>query len=88
MISYCRKCFKDHARDVDCLVHYCEMFERVPMSKESWFGFKVGVLFNASAFWVGAHYSPFNRRLCVNLVPFVTIWIALPGGKCPHKEKM
>jgi len=43
----------------------------------------LGVLFNPGAVWIGAHYSPFNRRWCVNLVPCVTVWLALPGGKRP-----
>lgn len=44
---------------------------------------KSGVLINWRALWIGAHWSAANRRLCVNLVPCVTIWVALPGGKVP-----
>jgi hypothetical protein len=46
---------------------------------------RAGWLFNCGALWVGAHYSPANRRWCVNLVPCVTVWIALSGGKEPDR---
>lgn len=42
-----------------------------------------GLLANWRAAWVGAHYSKQDKRLCVNLLPFVTIWWAQPGGRCP-----
>jgi len=42
-----------------------------------------GLLFRWSSLWIGAHWSPQNRRWCVNLVPCVTLWIALPGGLTP-----
>lgn len=42
-----------------------------------------GVLVRPSSLWVGVHWSPFNRRLCVNPLPFVTLWVALPGGNRP-----
>lgn len=44
---------------------------------------KVGILFRLASFWMGAHWSPYNRRLCVNLVPCVTVWVALEGGNAP-----
>ncbi|WP_157045829.1 hypothetical protein [Polaromonas sp. JS666] len=44
------------------------------------------MLINPGALWIGAHWSPFNRRWCINLVPFVTLWIALKGGKEPDRE--
>lgn len=44
---------------------------------------RVGVLFRFASFWMGAHWSPFNRRLCVNLVPCVTVWVTLEGGNVP-----
>jgi len=43
----------------------------------------LGVLFNPSAVWFGAHWSGFNRRLCVNVVPCLTLWVVLPGGTEP-----
>lgn len=44
---------------------------------------RVGVLFKPGSFWVGVHWSKRNRRICLNLVPMVTIWIALRGGYTP-----
>ncbi len=40
------------------------------------------------ALWIGAHYSQHNRRLCVNLLPCVTVCIVLPGGKIPWLQNM
>lgn len=42
-----------------------------------------GVLFRWGSCWVGAHWSPHNRRWCINLLPCVTLWITLEGGKAP-----
>lgn len=42
-----------------------------------------GLLVNWRAFWVGAHYSAKDRRLCVNLLPCITLWWARPGGYRP-----
>lgn len=42
-----------------------------------------GLLFNSAAWWVGAHYSRYDKRLCVNLIPCLTVWVTLPGGKLP-----
>jgi hypothetical protein len=44
---------------------------------------KAGLVLNWRAAWVGAHWGSYNRRLCVNLLPFVTLWITLPGGQEP-----
>lgn len=46
----------------------------------------VGLLFNPSAWWVGAHWSSHNKRLCINLIPCLTVWVTLPGGGLPMKE--
>ncbi len=35
----------------------------------------IGLLNNLSACWVGAHYSSYNKRLCINFVPFLTLWV-------------
>lgn len=43
--------------------------------------FAVGIVFRPGSLWVGAHWSKYNRRLCLNLLPMVTIWFTLPGGK-------
>lgn len=44
---------------------------------------KAGILLRAGSAWVGVHYSPHNRRFCINLIPFVTIWITREGGTPP-----
>lgn len=43
----------------------------------------VGVLFNPGAWWLGVHYSPFNRRVCVTLIPMLTLWFTFRGGRAP-----
>ena len=47
---------------------------------------RVGLKIQRGALWLGAHYSPYNRRWCINIVPCVTLWVALKGGKVPHGE--
>lgn len=44
---------------------------------------KCGVLFRLRSLWVGVHYSPKNRRFCINVVPCITFWITLEGGITP-----
>lgn len=44
---------------------------------------KWGVLFRWGSAWIGGHWSPGNKRLCVNFLPFVTVWFAFPGGNTP-----
>lgn len=44
---------------------------------------KFGYLIRLGSFWVGAHYSPHNKRLCINPIPFLTLWIVFPGGIAP-----
>jgi hypothetical protein len=44
---------------------------------------KWGILFRWSSWWIGAHYSDYNKRLCVNLIPMFTIWIARANGNVP-----
>lgn len=43
-----------------------------------------GVLFRLQSFWLGVHYSTYDRRICINLLPCVTLWVALPGGYVPR----
>lgn len=45
--------------------------------------FEWGVLLRKGSLWIGAHWSPQNKRLCLNLLPCVTIWFAMPGGLRP-----
>jgi len=47
---------------------------------------KHGWLFRLGSLWIGAHWSPANKRLCINLIPCVTLWIVWPGGVVPKKE--
>ena len=44
---------------------------------------RCGVLFRWGSLWVGAHYAANHKRLCINLIPCVTIWIVAPGGDVP-----
>ena len=46
-------------------------------------GCAVGVLMNKHSAWVGLHYSSWNRRACLNVLPFVTLWLTLEGGTEP-----
>lgn len=48
---------------------------------------RCGLLFRWQSFWLGVHYSPANRRFCINVVPCVTFWITLAGGFCPDMTK-
>lgn len=47
---------------------------------------KVGFLFNLGSFWIGVHYSAYNKRYCINIIPCVTLWITKKGGKCPREH--
>jgi hypothetical protein len=47
-----------------------------------------GILFNTGAWWIGVHYSPYNKRYCINVLPCITIWISLPDGNVPARSKM
>ena len=44
---------------------------------------RFGVLFRWGSLWVGGHWSPRNRRVCINLVPCVTFWFIRKGGIAP-----
>lgn len=46
---------------------------------------KWGILFRWQSWWIGAHWSDYNKRLCVNVVPFITIWISAADGKVPEQ---
>lgn len=43
----------------------------------------IGWHFRPASFWVGVHWSTYNQRLCINLLPCVTVWVVLPGGNQP-----
>ena len=42
-----------------------------------------GVLFNPAALWVGVHYSHYHQRVCINLLPCLTVWVCGPRGELP-----
>lgn len=42
-----------------------------------------GILIRWGSCWIGWHWSPRNRRLCINLIPCVTIWLVGAGGVAP-----
>ena len=44
---------------------------------------KAGILYRWGSLWVGVHWSLENRRICINLIPCVTLWVVLAGGKVP-----
>lgn len=44
---------------------------------------KAGWLFRWGSCWIGFHWSKNNKRLCINLIPFFTIWVTGPGGVVP-----
>jgi len=46
---------------------------------------KVGLIFRPFSFWIGIHYSKYNKRFCINIIPFITIRIVKNGGKAPGK---
>ena len=49
---------------------------------------KWGILFRWRSLWIGAHWSPYDRRLCINLLPMITLWIVWPGGITPSQEQL
>ena len=49
---------------------------------------KAGLIIQFGAWWLGIHYSTEEKRFCINLIPCVTIWIALPSGRGPKKESL
>ena len=48
---------------------------------------EVHLIFRLKSLWIGAHYSAYNKRLCVNVLPCVTIAITLTGGNTPDKNE-
>lgn len=46
-------------------------------------GMRIGLLWQPGAFWLGSHWSSRNQRLCTNLLPFLTVWVAFPWGQEP-----
>lgn len=46
---------------------------------------KFGLLFRAESWWIGVHYSSYNKRFCINPMPMFTIWIAAKDGRVPEQ---
>ncbi|MDT4328509.1 hypothetical protein ACQE3D_10825 [Methylomonas sp. MS20] len=44
---------------------------------------RYGWLIRPGSLWIGAHWSSANKRLCINLLPCVTVWVVMPGGVAP-----
>lgn len=36
---------------------------------------KWGISFCLTSFWIGSHYSIINNRVCIQIIPFVAIFI-------------
>lgn len=49
---------------------------------------KAGIIFQRGALWIGVHYSDCEHRYCINLIPFLTLWIAAPCGRGPKKQSL
>ena len=49
---------------------------------------KYGLIFQVGAWWLGVHYSDYNKRYCINLIPCFTIWVAMPDGHTPHNKSL
>lgn len=49
---------------------------------------KIGILIRLASFWIGIHYSIKCKRLCINLLPCITIWITFKGGYKPDLKLM
>ncbi|WP_397381117.1 hypothetical protein [Pseudomonas sp.] len=71
--------------DVIVLV-YASLFLALVFTLCGGFHLKAGLIINWRGLWVGFHYSSFNKRLCMNLIPCVTIWVCGKGGNVPQKE--
>jgi hypothetical protein len=48
---------------------------------------KWGWLFRWGSLWIGGHWSPHNRRLYLNFIPCVTLWITARDGVTPQDER-
>lgn len=57
------------------------IWQQVP--RWPWRGIRVVLLVQPSTFWVGVHYSAWNQRWCINLVPCVTLCVVERGGRMP-----
>jgi hypothetical protein len=46
---------------------------------------KFGILLRLESLWVGVHYSSYNQRVCINFLPFVTLWVTSEIGTVPEQ---
>ena len=46
-----------------------------------------GFIFRPKSFWMGIHYSDYNKRFCMNIIPCCTIWWIKKGGVRPDEMK-
>ena len=49
---------------------------------------KAGIITRRGSAWVGVHYSSYNKRFCINVIPCVTFWFILRGGKAPREHRI
>lgn len=49
--------------------------------------FTWGILPRLGSFWIGFHYASKNKRLCINIIPCLTLWFVWPGGVLPVPVK-
>ena len=47
-------------------------------------GYTVGYKIQKGGVWIGVHYSEWNKRFCINLIPCITIWVVRPNGDIPR----
>ncbi|MBD9362937.1 hypothetical protein EBB_21030 [Methylomonas sp. EbB] len=57
-------------------------YQEVPDPINTW---RYGWLIRPGSIWIGAHWSPANKRMCINLLPCLTLWVVMPGGFAPCK---
>ena len=48
----------------------------------------IGIIFRFWSFWIGIHISKFQKRICINLLPCITIWITWKGGTKPIYKRL
>lgn len=45
-----------------------------------------GFILRWKSFWLGLHYSDYNDKYCLNIIPGFTIWWIGEEGKAPQKQ--
>jgi hypothetical protein len=49
---------------------------------------EIGIIIRFWSLWIGIHYSKFQKRVCINLLPCVTIYIVFKGGVKPIYKRI